>query len=78
VDRTILRFDAADVQPMLTADDIPWGRHGLSVGVVVEAADVATLRLMLSEALTQVAKLTTRCQQYQVVVARRRAVGRAA
>jgi hypothetical protein len=78
VDRTILRFDADSAQPDLVASDIAWGRHGLSVGIVVDRADAATLRLMLSESLAMVAKLTARCGQYEVIVARLRAARRAA
>ena len=65
MDRTILRFDADSAQPDLVASDIAWGRHGLSVGIVVDRADEATVRLMLSEALALAATLTARCGQFR-------------
>ena len=73
----ILHLKREDREPDLYATDIPFSRTGLSRAVVVDRADAETYRTMVREALAMVAALTTKCRQYELVVAQLRAELRA-
>ena len=77
MDKRILHPFPVERELDLTETDIPWGRHGMSIGLVEDRADVETLRLVLSQALTLAARLTGRCRQYEVIVGELQALLRA-
>jgi len=59
-------------EPMLTEHDIPWGRGGMSVGIVVDLADRDVSREFLFAALAQLhaAALTTSLQDRTIAALR--------
>ena len=66
-----------DAGPDLYARDIPWGRGGMHVGIVVDQPDAEILREMLSEALAQLATMTATVRRQDTTIAALRAALRA-
>ena len=65
---TILHLNHEDRERDLYAEAVPWGRHGMSIGRVEDAADTETLRLMVSEALALAARLTEQLRRAEAVI----------
>jgi len=57
-----------NTEPDLYARDIGFGRGGLSVGIVEDPADAATVREMLSVALAQLATLTATVRRQDAII----------
>ena len=55
------------VEPMLDARDIPWGRGGLSVGVI-QLGDEASLRETLRAAVHALASITAEHRRAEAVI----------
>jgi hypothetical protein len=66
----------ADVEPMLTEADIPWGKGGLSVGVI-EYGDEGSYRELARQAIAALARVTAKLDRALVVIVALRAENRA-
>ena len=73
----IIHPPRASVEPDLVADDIPWGRGGLPVGVVLDDADAAIMHDIAHQAIHELAAVTNDLRRYNVIVPALRAENRA-
>ena len=64
--------DHTTPEPMLTEHDIPWGRGGMAVGIIVDLADAGTYRELLSAALARLHRsaLTNSLQKRRIAALR--------
>jgi len=67
MNNNILRTHKTHVEPMLTAAGIPWGKHGLCVGVV-EYGDFESCRMVAQEAIHALAALTQKLERANAVI----------